>query len=234
LNGIRQIILRKRLSDNFASGALREYPPGEEARAIDWRASASRGSIQLRGDEVQATLTWGAIIDRSRSMQAGRRRSLRDAANEAAAFWRGCKTPADRWVDVDPEGSFDFTRALARALHIMPVPGTLLAAGDFFELPQTPYRLLRAAARRFDCTALLARDPWHDNLMMGGFVTVADLETRARRRFFIGSRERSHFARAAQAREDAAINVFRAAGWRVTAFDESGGMQAVMRAFCVL
>lgn len=232
MNGIRQTILRRRpFPEDFGGGSLREYRPGEDARAIDWRASARRGSIQLRDRERAAELTWAAIVDGSGSMQAGRRRSLYRSAVEAAAFWRACAESSDRWADLDPAGSLDLAGSLEHALRILPANSALLAAGDCFELPSVPFGMLRAAAQRLDCTALIARDPWLYNLPLAGSVTVADLETRETRRFFIGSRERSNFARATRGRENAAIALFREAGWRAALFDEDTGAHALFQAF---
>jgi uncharacterized protein (DUF58 family) len=232
MSGVRQVILRRRVrSENRRGGGVREYRAGEEARSIHWRASASTGSIQIFERERDPSLTWAAIVDASLSMEAGRKRSLSAAASEAAAFWRACAAPGDRWVDVDSAGRFGFAAALERALRVLPANGTLLAASDFFDLPQVPAALLRSAARCFDCTALVARDPWREDLPLAGFVCVADLETRVTRKIFVGSRERRNFIRRAYARERNALAAFRRSGWRAGLFDESDGARAVMRTF---
>jgi molybdopterin-guanine dinucleotide biosynthesis protein A len=164
-------------------------------------------------------------------MLAGRKRSLGDAAAEAAAFWRSCASHGDRWADLEPAGRRSFIDGLERALRALPAQSALLAAGDFFDLPQAPFRLLRSAAQRFDCTALVARDPWRDDFPLSGFVFVRDLETRATRRIFAGRRERSNFMRRAAAREDEMLRLFARAGWRAAPFDEREGARAVLRAF---
>jgi uncharacterized protein (DUF58 family) len=232
MNCIRRAVLRQPfLSKERTSGELRAYEPGEEARAIDWHASARKGSLHIRKRDAHLTLTWGAIADISLSMSAGRGRSLSEAAQEAADFWRGCATPGDRWIDIDPGGQHGLFHGLDRAFRVLPAHSALLAAGDFFDLPEVPDALIRAVARRLDCSALVARDPWRDNLPLGGFVAVADLETGDVRRLFIGARERMRFQCAARAREDAILARLRQAGWRAATFSEECGRRAVLRAF---
>lgn len=232
MTSVRRAVLRARfLPIGPARGGLREYRPGEEARTIDWPASAQRGSLQLRERERDATITWGAVIDRSLSMNAGRRRSLSRAAAEAEAFWRACAAPADRWIEIDPAAVYGCSRALYEAVRTLPAHSALLVASDFHDLPEVPRDLLRAAARRMHCTAIVARDPWRDDLPPAGFVVIADMETGATRRFFIGPRERSRFRAAAHARERATLSLLRAAGWRAASFTEEDGASAVLHAF---
>ncbi len=231
MNCVRGAVLRRPFVAKELGGALRAYEPGEEARALDWPASARKGSPQIRERAGHITLAWGAIADASRSMSAGRDRSLGDAAQEAAHFWRACGGPGDRWIDVDPEGRCGLLRGLDRARCILPAHSALLVAGDFSDLPQVPDALLRVVARRVDCTALVASDPWRDNLPLAGFVAIADLETGEVRRFFIGARERMRFQCAARARERAVLAQLRHAGWRAATFSEENGGRAVLRAF---
>jgi len=230
VNPVRRAVLRTCLCKERASGGLRPYQPGEEARAIDWRATARKGSLHLR-DRGHVTVAWGAVLDASPSMRAGRIRSLIEAAKEAAAFWRACALSGDRWIDVDPGRRFGLLHGLDRALRLLPAHSALLVAGDCFELPAVPGALLHALARRFDCTALVARDPWRDDLPLAGFVAVTDLETRDARRFFIGARERRRFQLAAGERERAVLSRLRQAGWRAGTFSEADGGRAVLRAF---
>jgi len=232
VNRIRRAVLRSAfLFKDRRSGGLRAYETGDEARAIDWHASARAGAPQVRGAGGHVTLAWGAIVDASRSMLAGRDRSLREAAREAAGFWRECAAPGDSWIDVDSPAQRDLSSALDRAIAVLPAHSALLVAGDFFDLPAVPGALLYAAARRFDCTALVARDPWRDDLPLAGFVAVADLETGDVRRLFIGARQRMRFQREAAARERAALARLRQAGWRAATFCEGDGARAVLRAF---
>ncbi|HEX5275301.1 MAG TPA: DUF58 domain-containing protein [Candidatus Rubrimentiphilum sp.] len=209
---------------------MRAYAPGEEIRAIDWRASARKGSLLVR-ERGHVPLAWGALLDTSASMRAGRNRSLQEAAQEAVDAWRRCAAAGDRWIDVASENDYGLMHGLDRAQRVMPAHGALLVAGDFFELAEIHEGLLRVVARRLDCTALVARDPWRDGLALAGFVTVADLETRDVRRFFIGARSQMRFQREAGERERAALARLRRAGWRAGTFTEDDGGRALLRAF---
>lgn len=230
MNVLRRAVLRSLSKDSWA-GSLREYRPGEDARGIDWPALARTGSLQVRDRARDRCITWGAVVDSSRSMEAGRHVSLSEAAAEAAAFWFACTAPGDRRIQRHGGGRFNLTRALQHMLRAMPSESALLAAGDFFDLPDVPLALLRAAAQRFDCTAVIARDPWRDDFPVRGFAVFVDLESRATRRFYVGSRERARFMHRARARECETLALFRRAGWRAATFDESDGARAVVRAF---
>lgn len=164
-------------------------------------------------------------------MTAGRRRSLHDAAGEAAAFWRACAKRNDRWIDIGPGACEGLDVSLDRALRDLPAHTALLVVGDFFDLSEVPVSLLRAAGRRFDCTALVARDPWRDDLPLSGFVAIADLETGLARRFFIGRRERARFSYSVHARENLVAALLRGAGWRVGTLEEEDGSRAIRYAF---
>jgi len=94
-----------------------------------------------------------------------------------------------------------------------------------------PRVLLRTLARRFDCTALIAGDPWRDELALAGFVVVTDLESGRRRRFYVAAKHRASYAEAARAREAGIRQLLHEAGWRTAIFDESNGVTAVLRAF---
>lgn len=230
MNCVRRAVLRTCLHRERGSGGLRPYQPDEEARAIDWPATARKGPLQIR-ERGHVTLAWGAVLDASPSMRAGRVRSLIEAAQEATSFWRACAVPGDRWIDVDPGGRSGLLHGLDRALRVLPAHSALLVTGDCFDLPEVPSALLHALARRLDCTALVARDPWRDHLPLAGFVAVTDLETGSARRFFIGARERLRFQYAAAERERAVLARLREAGWRAGTFSEADGGRAVLRAF---
>ena len=231
MNCVRRAVLRTPLlCKDSGGGGPRAYEPGVEVRAIDWRASARKGSLQIR-ERAHVTLAWGAILDTSRSMAAGRNRRLGEAAQESVDFWRRCRVAGDRWIEVAPGRYRGLRHGLDSALHVLPGHSALLAAGDFFDLPAVPDALLRAVALRLDCTALVARDPWRDGLPLAGFVAVADLETGEVRRFFIGARERMRFQREAGAREHMVLARLHQAGWRAATFSENDGGDAVLRAF---
>jgi len=120
---------------------------------------------------------------------------------------------------------------LARALHRLPGHSARLVISDFCDLPEVPDALLRAVARGLDSTALVARDPWRKAFPLAGFVTIADLETGAVRKFFIGASERLRFERLAGERERSVLTRLTKAGWRAATFDENDGGRAVLRAF---
>ncbi len=210
---------------------MRAYEPAQEARAIDWRASAREGSLHIRERSGEVTLAWGTVVDASLSMRAGRNRSLGEAAQEAAHVWRGCLAPGDRWIDVDPAGRCGLSRGLDRALRVLPAHSALLVVGDFLDLPDVSGALLRTVARRLDCTGLVAGDPWREDFPLAGFVVIADLETGAARRFFVGARERARLQSEAGVRQRAILARLSGAGWRAGTFSEGDGGRALFRAF---
>ncbi len=67
---------------------LRQYLPGDDTRAIDWRASARTGRTQVRVyAEERDRPTW-LVVDQRMSMFFARRRALHSVvAAEAAAVW---------------------------------------------------------------------------------------------------------------------------------------------------
>jgi uncharacterized protein (DUF58 family) len=233
VNGLRRAVLLARALQRCGErGSPREYRCGEDVRAIDWHASARAGTLQLRERQLELPLAWSAVVDRSPSMNAGRRRTLVTAAREAAAFWRDCSGADDCWVDSSPpEQPFDLRASLESALERLPAHTALLVAGDFHELATVPRMLLRTLARRADCTALIAGDPWRDELALAGFVVVVDLESGERRRFYVAAQHRARYAEAVRAREAGIRQLLHEAGWRTAIFDESNGVSAVLRAF---
>jgi hypothetical protein len=84
---------------------------------------------------------------------------------------------------------------------------------------------------RFDCTALIARDPWRGALPLQGFVRIRDAESGTQQALCIGAQERARFSAAVAAREERIRQSFRTYGWRVATLDESEGAAAVLRAF---
>jgi uncharacterized protein (DUF58 family) len=93
-----------------------------------------------------------------------------------------------------------FATTLDLALAALPREAHLLIVSDFFELDALE-PLLRACAARFDLTALVVRDPWHDGLPLGGFVRLRDAETGRVARSFIGPPERTRYVEAVALRE---------------------------------
>jgi len=211
---------------------LRDYRPGEEAREIDWRASARCGTLQIRERDRDVPLTWSAIVDRSLSMSVGRRRSLQASAHEAMQAWRTCLGPDDRWKDVRVKTKvFAPAYELESALRQLPRGAALLVVSDFYELGFVGHTLLRTLARRFDCTALIARDPWFEEFPLQGFIQIVDAENSACQEFYVGPRERARYRIATAAREAEIMRVFEHTGWRAAVLEEHDGTSALLRAF---
>ena len=254
MNAIREALLRgrrrPRLSgagspthyrgDGYEFVELREYAPGDDVRRIDWAATARTGSLQTRVVLEDVALTLAAAVDTSPSMQAGRNRPLADAAAEALQMWERAAGRDDRVVrafsdDVlehprQSDAPFDLRAALEVCAAVLPRGSALLVIGDFWDLPES----IEYLGRRFDCTALVARDPWRDDLPLAGFVTVADAETNERRSLYVGARERSAYARASADRETQLLERLSGAGWRAELFDETDdGGAALLRAFAL-
>lgn len=238
--------------DGYEFVELRAYVPGDDVRRIDWAATARSGELQTRVILEDVALTLAAILDCSPSMGVGRRRPLRAAAREAAEAWFGAALADDRTMVVgsgwltpaalqraphavaasieDAAEPFDPALTLATARAALPRGTALLAIGDWYELDATHDRLLAELGARYDCTALVARDPWFDELPLSGIVRLRGAEG-GRVRAFIGRRERDAYARAVRARENALLARFAAANWRAGILHESDGIASLAAAF---
>lgn len=238
--------------DGYEFVELRAYVPGDDVRRIDWAATARSGDLQTRVILEDVALTLAVILDASPSMHVGRRRPLFTAAHEAVATWFGAAAADDRCIAVAPDvvtpasiqrrshaviaslprgtEAFDLERALRTALGALPRGTALLAIGDWYELRETHEPLLATLGTRFDCTALLARDPWHDDLPLHGFVRLRGAEG-GHVRAFIGARERAAFRGAVRERESAVLARFSRAGWRTGLLREDDGAASLGAAF---
>lgn len=238
--------------DGYEFVELRAYVPGDDVRRIDWAATARSSELQSRVILEDVALTLAAIVDCSPSMGVGRRRPLRVAAREAAHAWFGAALADDRTMLVaagsltpralqraphavaasieDSPDAFDPAAALATARAALPRGTALLAIGDWFELDASHDRLLAELGARFDCTALIARDPWFDDLPLNGIVRLRGAEN-GRVRAFVGRRERRAYARAVRAREAALLGRFAAANWRTGTLHEENGAASLVAAF---
>lgn len=240
--------------DGYEFVELRTYVPGDDVRRIDWAATARSGDLQTRVVLEDVALTLAAIVDTSPSMQVGRRRPLLDAAREAAAAWfgaaasedrcirvsgasvtppplqRGARVPVSR-VDAGAE-TFDTLRALRVARGALPRGTALLAIGDWFDLDDGADGALAELGARFDCTALVARDPWYDGLPLGGFVRLRGAEG-GTLRAYVGRRERARYADAVRRREASLLERFGRANWRTGILREEDGADSLARAFGV-
>ncbi|HEV7180784.1 MAG TPA: hypothetical protein VGN11_13005, partial [Candidatus Baltobacteraceae bacterium] len=100
---------------------------------------------------------------------------------------------------------------------------------DWYDLADDDGLLMQLGAR-YDCTALIARDPWYEALPLRGMVRVRGAEGGALRTF-IGRRERERFVRAVRSREAALVTRFERAGWRVGILPEADGASALFETF---
>ncbi|HEY1429291.1 MAG TPA: DUF58 domain-containing protein [Candidatus Tumulicola sp.] len=240
--------------DGYEFVELRQYVPGDDVRRIDWAATARAATLQSRVVLEDVALTLATVVDTSPSMRVGKRRRLLDAAAEAVGAWYGAALPDDRCIDVAPRTitppslqrsryavvaqscvpseAFDSARALQTALGALPRGTALLAIGDWFDLRPDGDALLQRLGSRFDCTALIARDPWYDELPLRGIVRMRGAEG-GFVRAFVGRRERAAYARAVREREATLLERFRRANWRTGLLYERDGARSLNEAFGV-
>ncbi|MDP9017641.1 MAG: DUF58 domain-containing protein [Candidatus Eremiobacteraeota bacterium] len=241
--------------DGYEFTELRQYVAGDDIRRVDWAATARAGALQTRVVLEDVALTLGAIIDDSPSMRLGRRRPLLASAHEAMLAWYAAAFADDRCARITasglvaPVGMRGYRSALvcanapesAQAMQLLkacdvaraalPRGAALLVVSDFFDLSADSDRMLGDLCARFDCTALLAQDPWRNELPLGGFVALEDAESGVQRRFFIGPKERRRYAEAVAEREAGLLRRFANAGWRTGVLDEADGTHSLLRAF---
>jgi uncharacterized protein (DUF58 family) len=240
--------------DGYEFVELRAYVPGDDVRRIDWAATARAATLQSRVVLEDVALTLATVVDTSPSMRVGKRRRLLDAARDAVTAWYGAALPDDRCIDVlprsitppslqrsryavvaqacAPSDSFDYMRALQTALSALPRGTALLAIGDWFDLKADGDALLQRLGARFDCTALVARDPWYDELPLRGIVRMRGAEG-GFVRAFVGRRERIAYARAVREREAGLLERFARANWRTGSLYEHDGTRSLNEAFGV-
>jgi uncharacterized protein (DUF58 family) len=237
--------------DGYEFVELRAYLPGDDVRRIDWAATARSGELQTRVVLEDVALTLAAIVDESPSMRVGRRRPLLDAGREALASWFGAAAGEDRCIRVSADGitppalqrkthrplvvcgraePFDAPRALRTARAALPRGTALLAIGDWFDLDSTLDRELADLGASFDCTALIARDPWHDELPLAGIVRMRGAEGGSLRAY-VGPRERAAFRDGVRRREAAIVARFGRANWRTGILHERSGSASLAAAF---
>jgi uncharacterized protein (DUF58 family) len=236
--------------DGYEFVELRAYVAGDDVRRIDWAATARSGELQTRVVLEDVALTLAAIVDESPSMQVGRRRPMLHSAREALEAWFGAARADDRCIRVTSEGvtpsalrrsarvalstpaedRFDLARALRTARAVLPRGTALLAVSDWYELDESFDQELADLAARFDCTALVARDPWYDDLPLRGIVRMRGAEG-GQVRAYIGSRERHAFHQAVRSREQCLVARLETANWRAGILRESGGRASLAAAF---
>jgi uncharacterized protein (DUF58 family) len=237
--------------DGYEFVELRAYVPGDDVRRIDWAATARSGELQSRVVLEDVALTLAAIVDESPSMRVGRVRPLLEAAREALGAWFNAASGEDRCIRVDSDGvtpaalqrtarrpvdirarpePFDVRVVLRTARAALPRGTALLAISDWYDLDRTLDRELAELGARYDCTALVARDPWYDDLPLGGIVRVRGAEGGSLRAF-IGSRERAAYRDAAAQREASLLARFERVNWRTGILYEKDGATSLAATF---
>ena len=226
--------------DGYEFVELRAYVAGDDVRRIDWAATARAGDLQTRVVLEDVSLSLASIVDDSPSMRVGRNRALLDAANESRDTWFAAALGSDRCVEIGANAvvprraalpaAFDLRSALETARAALPRGSAVLAVSDWFDLNGGDDELLVTLATRFDCTALVARDPWYDGLPLRGFVRVRGAEG-GMLRAYVGSRERARYAAAVREREHAVTARLERAGWRTGILNERDGAASLFAAF---
>ncbi len=237
--------------DGYEFVELRQYVPGDDVRRIDWAATARSGELQTRVVLEDVALTLAAIVDASPSMRVGRRRPLLEAAREAAQTWFGAACGEDRCIRIDASGvtppalqrgphralfgfgdadAFDVARLLRTARGALPRGTALLAISDWYDLDDAYDRDLCDLGAHFDCTALIVRDPWYDELPLAGMVRLRGAEGGVVRAF-VGARERAAYRDAVRTREEALLSRFARANWRTGVLREENGTESLAAAF---
>jgi uncharacterized protein (DUF58 family) len=239
--------------DGYEFVELRAYVPGDDVRRIDWAATARSGDLQTRVVLEDVALTLAAAVDASPSMQVGRRRPLLHAVAEALRLWFGAASGEDRCIRVDADGitpaalqrsahramsleadqtPFNVSRALRTARAALPRGTALLAISDWYDLDDTHDRVIAELGARYDCTAMIVRDPWFDGLPLAGMVRLRGAEGGCARAY-VGARERAAYRQAVAAREASLLLRFTRANWRTGLLTEEDGAQSLARAFGV-
>jgi uncharacterized protein (DUF58 family) len=227
---------------------VRGYVEGDDPRRIDWAATARVGTLQTRVYLEENALVLAAFVDHSASMEIGRRRPLRDAAEDALRAWFAIAEHGDRAARVidarvvngrgealhaRASAPFDLMRTLTFAARVLPRGASLLAITDAFDLPADDGGLLAQVAARCDATVLLARDPWADGFPLRGLHRVRDIESGRTQTLFFGRRTRARYVRAVATRAASLRERFHAAGWRAGTLDERDGRASLERTFGV-
>ncbi len=239
--------------DGYEFVELRAYVAGDDVRRIDWASTARSGELQSRVVLEDVTLTLAAFADGSASMRVGRRRPLWEAAREALVDWFAAASGEDRCIRIDgatitpaalQRGSrrallaydahvtFDLRRTLRTAIAALPRGTALLAISDWYDLDATYERELAELGSRFDCTALVARDPWYEGLPLAGMVRLRGAEGGSVRAY-VGKRERASYHVRVRARERALVERFTLANWRTGILREEDGRASLAGAFGV-
>jgi uncharacterized protein (DUF58 family) len=218
--------------DGYEFVELRAYVAGDDVRRIDWAATARAGELQTRVVLEDVALTLASIVDTTPSMRVGRQRSLLSAAEEAQHAWFGAALSGDRCVRVPTDDPFVLRETLRVARASLRRGTALLVTSDWYDIDDGDHDLLADLARWCDCTALIARDPWYDDLPLRGIVRLRGTEG-GTIRAYIGKRERASFAQAVREREATLGASLERLGWRVGILHERDGVASLSETFGV-
>jgi len=239
-----------RRSDGYEFAELRGYVLGDDPRRIDWAATARAGALQTRVVLEDVGLVLAAALDASHSMFVGRTRTNYDVARAAATLWWGAGRDDDRCMRAgavplvlsgvrgriaaaicaratDPAGT-RLAAILQIALAAMPRGARLLVASDFFAADWN--EPLRAAAARFDVTALVIGDPWRDGLPLAGFTRLRDAESGRVERVYVDARSRQRYREAVVRRERTVLGRLQALGIRSALLDPARAPETALAA----
>lgn len=190
----------------MALANLREYLPGDDARAIDWKASARLDRLFVREYEEERSQTYYLILDRSGSATFGSsvskdRRILEVAASLIFAAHRQngrvglciATDHVERFIPARPGKSQVIRLVQALVTHRSTGTGTDLAAAFRFLCTRVRRRCsvvvlsdfddpgfardLAHLRRRHETTAVRVTDPAEDSLPDVGPVFLEDPET---------------------------------------------------------
>ncbi len=145
---------------------------------------------------------------------------------------KACATSRTAHLSTAHKPSFNLARSLHVARTALHPGAAFLVISDFYDLAAQQNGLLYALARRCDCTALIARDPWYDGLPLAGIVRMQGAEG-GTLHAYVGAQERAAYVNAVRAREAEVRKRFTAAGWRVGLLHEADGVGSLAAAFGV-
>lgn len=205
------------------------YTAGDDARRIDWAASARCGELVARQRRSPAPLRLAAIVDESSRLQIGRRRLLVEAAREMRDAWFAAGSGDRLHIVFRTASARNLESALRSVLgHGLPVSALLLLTAA---LPLPQGTLLRTCASHFDSTVMIAHDPWHEDLPIQGLAMVQDASGIGARQLFFNARRRRLFAHAVAQRQRLAVEHYESCGWRASVFGEEGSVSSLYAAF---
>lgn len=231
MTALRAVLLARCRRLEGDPDALAPYVAGDDARRIDWAASARCGELLARQRDSSADLRLAAIVDESGVLHVGRRRLLIEAAFEMRSAWFQAGSSNRVSVAFPTNKAPTLQSALRAALaHHSHVSALLLICGAFARPEKAP---LRRAASRCDCTVMIARDPWEGDLPVYGFARVRDAAGEGARPLFFSPRSRGQFAQAVAHNQRAVIAQYRSCGWRVGVFGEANPVAALHATFGV-